>query len=103
VILIDDAVETGATMRAAIQSLRSMGATEFVIAAPIVAEPAYRALSALASKVFCLKTSPPGSAVHTTYAHFPPVTDADALALLEAHGKQRLAAALNGEDAGAEI
>ena len=71
VILVDDAIETAATIRAAIKSLRKMEASQIVIAVPAISEPVYQQISGLTSLVFCLKKPPAGGAPHACFSHLP--------------------------------
>ena len=83
VVLIDDAVQTGMTMRVAVQFLRKMKPLKVVIAVPVCSQTAYRELCGLADHVLCPVQVAEGVAAHVLYARFPPVTDATAIALLE--------------------
>ena len=88
ILLVDDAIQTGTTMQAAIQYLRKMKASQIVVVAPVSSRTAYRQLCGLADQILCPKLAPEGIAVHASYARFPPVTDAAAYALVEANRRR---------------
>jgi putative phosphoribosyl transferase len=83
VLLIDDAVNSGATMQAAIQVLRQEMPAKILIAAPVGSTGAIRDLSTLADRVVCPVQAAEGTAVSECYAHFPRITDAVAYAMME--------------------
>jgi len=91
VILIDDAIETGSTVRAAMQALQAQEPARVYVAALAVHEPAYRTLSTLATQVYCLARPPAGVAPHTFLSEFPPLTDEDAIAILGSHRDRKIA------------
>lgn len=82
VIVVDDGVATGATMRAAVQALRQMGATRIVVALPTAARDACMELRQLADEVVCVMTPEPFDAVGRWYREFGQTTDAEVVALL---------------------
>lgn len=82
VILIDDGIATGATMRAAIQSLRLAGPRKIVLAIPVAPPEALAELRALVDELICLEAPYGFSAVGGHYRSFPQVSDAEVLALL---------------------
>jgi putative phosphoribosyl transferase len=54
VILVDDGIATGATIRAAIASLRQRGARRIVVASPVAPESVVISLSNIAEEVICV-------------------------------------------------
>lgn len=90
VIVVDDGVATGATMRAALQTLRTMGAERIVAAAPVGAEDSVAALEGGADEVVVLEVPPWFRAVGQWYEDFGQTTDDEVRALLtqnrRAHG-----------------
>jgi predicted phosphoribosyltransferase len=56
VILVDDGLATGATMRAAIASLRRHGVARIVVAVPVAAEEICRALGPEVDEMICAAT-----------------------------------------------
>lgn len=82
VILIDDGIATGSTMRAAVRALRNRGAGEIVVAVPTAPADTCEMLSALADEVVCLDTPEPFVAVGRWYRDFSQTTDEEVRALL---------------------
>lgn len=74
-ILIDDGLATGATMRAAIQALRSLGAAAIVAAVPVAPMQTCAAIRPDVDELVCLKTPEPFTAVGFWYRDFSPVSD----------------------------
>jgi|GEM_PF-383876 len=83
VIVVDDGVATGATMRAALTALRKRDPAQLVVAVPTAAPQAVRELAALADEVVCLATPDPYLAVGRWYREFPQTSDAEVRRLLE--------------------
>ncbi|WP_251037023.1 phosphoribosyltransferase [Arthrobacter sp. ISL-28] len=83
VLLVDDGLATGATMRAAVEAVRSAGASRVVAAAPVGSIEAERSLSRVCD-VLCLHLPGKFRAVGSFYRHFDQLTDDDAIGLL--HG-----------------
>ena len=82
VILVDDGLATGATMRAAIQSVRQHKPREVVIAVPVAPAEAIRDLRELADDVVCLETPANFSAIGQWYRNFHQVSDDEVQRLL---------------------
>ncbi len=81
VILVDDGVATGATMRAAIAALRRLEARKIVVAVPVAPASTCRELSA--DQVVCLATPDIFFTVGQWYVNFEQVGDQEMAALLE--------------------
>jgi putative phosphoribosyl transferase len=81
VLLIDDGLATGATMRAAIRAVRAR-AREVVVAVPVAAASTCRALSGQADRVIAAATPHPFEAVGNFYLSFEPTTTEEVVALL---------------------
>jgi putative phosphoribosyl transferase len=84
VVLVDDGVATGATLRAAIESARRLGAKRVVVAAPVASAEAMRTLEIEADEVVCLQVPQAFMAVGQWYEQFPQVTDAEVQEALKA-------------------
>lgn len=84
VILIDDGLATGATMRAAILAVRAQGPAEVIVAVPVGATETCEALSRVADQVICLRMPEPLEAIGYWYRNFAQTTDAEVSDLLEA-------------------
>jgi predicted phosphoribosyltransferase len=82
VILIDDGVATGASLRAALAVLRRARPARIVVAVPVAAPEACAALRAEVDEVICAWTPEPFHAVGYWYADFAPPSDAEVRGLL---------------------
>jgi putative phosphoribosyl transferase len=83
VILVDDGLATGSTMRAAITALRAKGPRSIVIAVPVGARETCAAMRSLADEVVCLTTPDPFYAVGLWYDEFEQTEDGEVHELLE--------------------
>lgn len=81
VLLVDDGLATGATMRAAARSARS-SARQVIIAVPVAAASTCRELRSEADLVICTATPEPFGAVGRFYHDFRPTSDEEVRALL---------------------
>lgn len=75
VILVDDGVATGSTMRAAVQLVRQGGAARIIVAIPVCAGDVVAGLSAMADEFVCLSTPEPFRAVGAWYEDFAQLSD----------------------------
>ena len=75
VIVVDDGLATGATMRAAIQALRLQKPARVVVAVPIASPEICEALRSEADDVVCAMTAEPFVAVGNWYEDFTQTTD----------------------------
>ncbi len=82
VILVDDGLATGATMKAAVQSVRNRGASEIVVAVPVAPPDAVGELSKQVSKVVCPLVVEPFYAIGQFYEDFGQVEDEEVVRLL---------------------
>lgn len=80
-LLVDDGLATGATMRAAVEAVRSSGAASVVAAAPVGSIEAEQSLSRVCD-VLCLHLPGKFRAVGSFYRHFDQLTDDEAIGLL---------------------
>ncbi len=83
VILVDDGIATGATMRAAIAALRRLGAGKIVVAVPVAPASTCRELRAASDQVVCLAAPDIFFTVGQWYVNFEQVSDQQMAALLE--------------------
>jgi predicted phosphoribosyltransferase len=88
VALVDDGLATGLTMRAALQYARRRGAREIIVAVPCASTVAAREFEHTADRFVSLLVDPNFSAVGEYYRDFSPVSDAQVIAMLAAHGEQ---------------
>jgi putative phosphoribosyl transferase len=86
IILVDDGVATGSTMRAAAAALRAQDPTHLTIAVPVAPTETCAALSQVADAVVCLESPDPFFAVGNWYEQFPQVSDEEVRHLLELAG-----------------
>jgi erythromycin esterase-like protein/orotate phosphoribosyltransferase len=84
VIVVDDGLATGASMRAAIEGLRRLGATTLVVAVPAAPESTCRELEAHVDEVVCATTPSPFTAVGASYWDFSQTPDEEVQDLLRA-------------------
>ena len=83
VILVDDGLATGSTMRAAVAALRAEGPREIVVAVPVGAPETCSAMARLADDVVCLTTPEPFYAVGLWYENFDQTDDDEVHDLIE--------------------
>jgi putative phosphoribosyl transferase len=83
VILVDDGLATGATMRAAVAVVRHQQAAEVVVAVPVAPPDTVAALRQEADAVICPATPEPFLGIGRWYEDFAQVTDEDVRALLQ--------------------
>lgn len=86
VILVDDGIATGATMRAAIAAVRDDHPLRVVAAAPVASRDAFHLVSGFADEVICLSAPAKFNAVGLHYASFPQLADDEVRAILAAAG-----------------
>ncbi|MCC2615691.1 phosphoribosyltransferase [Aestuariibacter halophilus] len=75
VILVDDGIATGATIKAAIRALHSAQPRSVIVAVPVGCEDALPDIRALADELVCLHTPVPFVAVGCWYNEFPQASD----------------------------
>jgi predicted phosphoribosyltransferase len=82
VILVDDGLATGSTMRAAALAVRAQRPKRVVVAAPVAARETCEELRADVDEVVCLLTPAPFYAVGAWYEDFAPTSDDEVRRLL---------------------
>jgi predicted phosphoribosyltransferase/dienelactone hydrolase len=87
VIVVDDGLATGATMRAALEAVRQQRPALLVAAVPVAAPDSLDGLTDLADEVVCLHAPAYFRSVGAFYGDFQPVDDVDVLRLLSAPSK----------------
>lgn len=75
VIIVDDGLATGSTMKAAVRALRTQGPRSLTVAVPVGAAETCRMLAHEADHVVCLATPDPFHAVGMWYDDFNQTTD----------------------------
>ncbi len=83
VILVDDGLATGSTMRAAVAALRLQQPARIVVAVPVGAADTCAELNAEADEAVCARMPQPFRAVGLWYEDFSQTTDAEVHDLLE--------------------
>ena len=82
VILVDDGLATGSTMRAAAIALRRAEPAKIVVAVPVAAHATCEVLAGEVDEVICAATPEPFYAVGQWYEHFGQTTDDEVRELL---------------------
>ena len=85
VILVDDGLATGSTMRAAVQAVRKLAPARIVVAVPVGAGETCARLREVADEVVCVEEPEPFFAVGNWYEDFDQTTDEEVRELLEEH------------------
>jgi len=83
VILVDDGLATGASMRAAVQAVRAHQPARVVVAVPVGAPDTCEAFADITDETICARTPEPFSAVGLWYRDFSQTTDDEVRDLLE--------------------
>lgn len=92
-ILVDDGLATGSSMRAAIAALRQQRPARLIVAVPVAAGSICNEMEAYADEVLCLETPPNFRAVGLWYRDFSQITDGEVIDLLERNRKASIARA----------
>ena len=82
VVLVDDGLATGATMHAAVQSVRRQRPAHLIVAVPVGSREACAALAAEADEVVCPWQPHPFGAVGLYYQNFAQTSDAEVQEIL---------------------
>lgn len=82
VILVDDGLATGATMRAAIDAIEQQEPVRLVVAVPVAPAETCREIAGDVDEIICLLQPEPFLSVGTWYADFSETTDDDVRELL---------------------
>jgi len=83
VVVVDDGLATGSTMRAAVEALRRQSPARIVVAVPVGAASTCRDLARLVDDVVCAATPEPFVAVGHGYEDFAQTTDEEVREILE--------------------
>lgn len=86
VVLVDDGLATGSTMRAAISAVRRLHPSRVIVAVPVGAPETCRELRDLADEVVCARTPAAFSAVGLWYEDFSQTSDDEVTMLLQESG-----------------
>jgi putative phosphoribosyl transferase len=89
IILVDDGIATGSTMKAAVRALRQMKPARIVIAVPVAPPSTCNQLRSEADELVCLETPQPFYGVGQFYSDFSQVSDEEVKELLDAAPRAR--------------
>ncbi len=89
VIVTDDGVATGATMKAALWAVRHDKAKQIIAALPMGPSDTVEGLAEVADVVICLETPPYFAAIGQFYVHFDQVADSEVLEILRHEHERR--------------
>jgi putative phosphoribosyl transferase len=84
VVLVDDGLATGSTMRAAVEAARKCEPSRIVVAVPVAPRSTCAQFENIADEVVCAQTPEPFSAVGMWYREFSQTTDEEVRELLRA-------------------
>lgn len=93
VILVDDGLATGASMRVAVEAAAAQGPAELVVAVPVASSEAVMLVEEQASQVVAVATPEPFIGVGRWYETFTQTTDAEVRMLLDEAWKRELSRA----------
>jgi predicted phosphoribosyltransferase len=85
VVLVDDGLATGSTMRAAVEAVKQQRPSRVIVAVPVGAPETCRTLRDTADEVICARMPEPFSAVGQWYRDFSQTTDEEVNVLLDEH------------------
>ncbi|MBD3231524.1 phosphoribosyltransferase [Candidatus Dependentiae bacterium] len=83
VIIVDDGIATGATMKAAIETIRKQSPSKIIIAIPVAPTEVIDELKNKVDKIICIKQSANFFAVGQFYKQFPQLEDVEILKILK--------------------
>jgi len=83
VIVVDDGIATGGTIRAALKALRRTGARRTILAVPVASPEALDRLRPEVDEIVCLSTPTPFFAVGLHYRDFGQTSDAEVTGLMK--------------------
>lgn len=90
VIVVDDGIATGGTVRAALQAVAKSGAKKVILAVPVAPPDVLPSLRTLCDRLVCLATPDPFYAVGAHYSNFSQTSDQEVIdALSAARAKAR--------------
>lgn len=89
VVLVDDGVATGSTLRAAVASLRERGPARIVVAVPVAAAETAAALEEEVDELVCPLTPEAFFGISEWYRRFPQVSDEEVRGLLGGASRQQ--------------
>jgi putative phosphoribosyl transferase len=97
VILVDDGLATGSTMRAGVQAVRTYAPARVVVAVPVGAPSSCAELEGIADEVVCVRMPASFAAVGSWYRDFAQTSDDEVRALLQEHAGRTRAGGVTPE------
>jgi predicted phosphoribosyltransferase len=85
VIVVDDGIATGSTIRVALQALRRAGTRRLILAVPVAPPRAIESLRTECDEIVCLSSPPWFRTVGELYEDFSQTTDEEVIGLLNKH------------------
>lgn len=82
IIIVDDGLATGATMKAAIQSIRAAGASKIIVAIPVAPPDTLEEIGAQVDEIICLDAPLFFQTVGQFYKDFTPTEDEEVISLM---------------------
>lgn len=82
VIVVDDGIATGATVRAALEAIRERNARKVVLAVPVAPTSTLQELSEVTDDIVCLQSHEPFYAIGLYYDDFHQIADDEVIAIL---------------------
>jgi putative phosphoribosyl transferase len=98
VILVDDGLATGSTVRAAVQALRRQQPARIVVAVPVASQQTCAEFRSEVEEIVCAYTPEPFYAVGLWYRDFSPTTDQEVRDLLARAQQMQMSAGQAGSD-----
>ena len=83
VILVDDGIATGATIRVAISAIKNHKVAKIVVAVPVASPDSIEAIKEEVKEVICLQTPSEFMGISQFYENFPQVEDKTVIKLLQ--------------------
>lgn len=87
IIIVDDGIATGATVKATIEFLRRMHTGKIIVATPVCASDTASSIRSLADMVLSLFETNDFYAVGQFYLDFPQITDDEVMNIMKKHSK----------------
>jgi len=89
VVLIDDGLATGSTMKAAVEAVRSLRPARIIVAVPVGSPDTCREFAAIADDIICARAPEHFAAVGQWYDDFRQTTDEEVRELLQTAASER--------------
>jgi predicted phosphoribosyltransferase len=83
VIIVDDGIATGATIRAALRAARRQKPERLILAVPVASSAALDALHEEADQIICLHADAGSASIGENYSSFPQLSDEEVISLLD--------------------